>query len=91
MYAVKWFVVICVMEHAMIIVSDILSDCILLIKFFDNYAQTFRALLVGHLFKMYVLANTTLPHSSFGRCFPINILLTMFMMVIFFLLAVPFC
>ena len=39
MYAVKYFVVTRVTEQAMIVVSDTLSDCISLIKFFDNYAR----------------------------------------------------
>lgn len=49
------------------------------------------SLLVGHIFKIYVVVDTTSPHSSLGRLFPFNILLTMFMIVLFFLSAVPMC
>lgn len=44
MYALKCFVVTRVAEQAMIVVSDTISDCILLIKSFDNYVQIFKVL-----------------------------------------------
>ena len=47
MYVVKCSVVTRVMEQAMIVMSDILSDCISLIKFFDNYVRVFRVLNSG--------------------------------------------
>ena len=50
MYVVKCFVVTRVTEQAMIIVSDTLSDCISLIKLFDNYEWVF-SVLQGHLWK----------------------------------------
>lgn len=50
MYAVKCFVITRVTNQDMIIVSDTLSDYILLIKFFDNYEWVF-SVLQGHIWK----------------------------------------
>ena len=57
-----------------------------------DYSRTlFITTLVGHLFKMYAAQCTSSAQYSFGKCFSFNILLTMSVMVLFFLSTTPFC